>query len=215
MRYYPVFLNLKGKSCVVVGGGRVAERKIRQLLKSGAAVTVISPSLTGSLLRLKREGRIRHIERKYRRTDAENAFLVIAATSDRAVNESVYGDGVALVNAVDMPEYCTFILPSILSRGALTLAISTSGTSPALARSLRKEIDTQLPRNLAKYLAYLGKARKRVFRALPGNSAAEVRKRSLLLKRLGSKKVLEILRAEGFNAVKAECDKLLQRTLRS
>lgn len=215
MRYFPIFLNLSGKLCVVVGGGRVAERKIRQLLRADATVMVISPTLTSNLSQLKQHGRIRHIARKYRKADVTNAFLVIAATSDRAVSKSVYDDGVALLNAVDMPEYCTFILPSIISRGALTLAISTSGTSPALARNLRKEIDSYLPRNLPQYLTYLLKAREKVFRALPGSSAAEIRRRSALLKRLGSREILQMLRAEGFGAVKTKCDALLRRALSS
>ncbi|MBI5025363.1 MAG: bifunctional precorrin-2 dehydrogenase/sirohydrochlorin ferrochelatase, partial [Nitrospirae bacterium] len=129
MSYYPVFLNLEGKKVVVVGGGPVAARKVNALLKSGASVTVISQSVTKSLETLKQKGMIKHINRTYKKNDLKAAFLVIAATSSWEENIKIARDAKSLINVVDMPSQGNFIVPSTISRGPLTIAISTSGTS--------------------------------------------------------------------------------------
>ncbi len=123
--YYPAFLNLEDKKTVVVGGGKVAERKILGLLNAQAEVTVVSPVITKRLEQEEQKGRIRHICRKYRKGDLKNAFLVIAATDSEDINEKVSRDAPCLVNVVDTPKFCNFIVPSILQRGPLTIAIST------------------------------------------------------------------------------------------
>ena len=141
MNYYPAFLNLQEKKAVVVGGGKVAERKVLTLLKAGADVTVVSPLLTSRLRKLKEAKRIRHISRTYRFGDLKDSFLVIAATDSPAVNTKVAEGAPALLNVVDVPFECNFIAPSIVKRGPLVFAISTSGTSPAFAKAVRKEIE--------------------------------------------------------------------------
>ncbi len=195
MRYYPVFLNLEGKSCIVIGGGEVAERKVLALLDAGAAVTVISPELTERLAGLKREGRIAHTQRRYQEGDLTGAFIVIAATSDMDVNRKVSGDaGNIPVNVVDVPALCTFIVPSVVRRGELAMAVSTSGASPALSRSIRKELEDLYPEETGVLLQHLARTRKTLM-----GSDVPIEKRAAILKRLGSREVLKILREKGLD----------------
>lgn len=159
LSYYPVFLNLKNKGCVVVGGGKVAERKVLSLLKSGAEVTVISPELTKRLKKESLSGRIKHIPRRYKKGDLKNAFLVIAATDSNEINEKVSEDAPHLINVVDVPSLCNFIVPSMVKRGPLTIAISTSGVSPSMAKTIRKELEKLYGPEFARYLNSLKKIR--------------------------------------------------------
>ena len=143
MRYYPVFLDLAGKSVVVIGGGNIAHQKMENLIKGGAEVTVVSPELNEPMAALKAEGRFRHIEREYEPGDLEGYTLAFVATDDREVNSTVADEGKARgvwVNAVDDPPYCDFIMPGIVQRGDLVIAVSTSGRSPAMARKMREEL---------------------------------------------------------------------------
>jgi siroheme synthase-like protein len=145
MSYYPIFLALEGRSCLVIGGGAVAERKVTGLLAAGATVTVVSPTLTASLETLVRDGRIRHIARAYRPDDLDGHRLAFVATDDGAVNAAVAEDGAAAgvwVNAADDPDHCDFILPSVLRRGRLQVAVATGGASPALSRAVRDQLET-------------------------------------------------------------------------
>ncbi|NOZ25181.1 MAG: bifunctional precorrin-2 dehydrogenase/sirohydrochlorin ferrochelatase [Nitrospirae bacterium] len=193
MRYYPVFLDLRGRRCIVIGGGDVAERKVLALLDAGAEVTVISPELTAGLDGLKRAGRIEHAERRYQDGDLEGAFIVIAATSDMEVNRKVSRDaGNIPVNVVDVPDLCTFIVPSVVRRGDLTIAVSTSGASPALSRSIREEMEGLYTEDFSILVRHLARIRK----ALTGTDMPPER-RTHVLKRLGSREVLRILRTEG------------------
>jgi siroheme synthase-like protein len=162
MAYYPVFLELKGRPCLVVGGGQVAARKVEGLLAAGARVTVVSPSLDPDLAKLTAERRIRHVERPYQRMDMKGYALVIAATDDGAANERVAGEarqsGIP-VNVVDEPALCDFILPSVVRRGDVVLAISTGGLSPALARWLREELETYLSEDFERLAQLLAEVR--------------------------------------------------------
>jgi len=142
--YLPISLKVAGRPCVVIGGGRVAERKIRSFLECGASITVISPSLTQSLAGLIAEGRIKHLARKYRLGDLAGAFLVIVATDDRMANraavEEAKDSGVLVSDSTD-GEAGDFIFPATLRRGDLTISVSTSGTSPLVAKRIRDEIE--------------------------------------------------------------------------
>jgi siroheme synthase-like protein len=156
MRYYPIFLNVRGRQALVVGGGKVAERKVRKLLRAGANVRVISPDLTAGLSRLAARGRITVTNRRYRQGDIAAGtqgspwrapFLVFAATNDAAIQRVVEADVAAagaLVNRADSAEDSDFIVPASLIRGELHVAISTSGTNPALARRLRLRLSAEL-----------------------------------------------------------------------
>jgi precorrin-2 dehydrogenase/sirohydrochlorin ferrochelatase len=142
-----VFLSLSGRPCLVVGGGNVAEGKVRGLLAAEASVTVVSPVLKPDLEGLVGEGRINWTSRAYEKRDIEGMTLVMIATDDGSVNSRVAEDcrrrGI-WVNAADDPRHCDFILPSVIRKGRVTLAASTSGGSPALARRLREELETFL-----------------------------------------------------------------------
>ncbi|MFC1910186.1 bifunctional precorrin-2 dehydrogenase/sirohydrochlorin ferrochelatase [Chloroflexota bacterium] len=145
--FYPLFLIVKGKRCVVVGGGEVALRKARVLLKHGADVEVVSPELRPEMLKMASAGMIKASKREFQPADLENAVIVIAATDKLAVNKRVAVEAQrrrVLVNVVDNPKLCDFIVPSIIYRGDLTIAISTGGKSPALSRAIREKLEKLL-----------------------------------------------------------------------
>jgi siroheme synthase-like protein len=142
--YFPVFLNIQRKKCVVVGGGQVAFRKVRMLLDCGANVTVISPVLHPDLTELANRKSIQVIRRSFKLGDLKGAFIVIAATDTKETNRKVAqeaGRVGALVNVVDDPKPSDFIVPSLLRRGDLTITISTGGMSPALAKKIRTRLE--------------------------------------------------------------------------
>jgi precorrin-2 dehydrogenase/sirohydrochlorin ferrochelatase len=144
MSFYPICLDLEGRPCVVVGGGRVAERKVLGLLSCSAQVSVVSPELTENLLHLYDEGAIQWVTRKYRQGDLKQAFLVIAATGDEETQQQIYEEAAAhkiLLNVADVPQRCNFILPATVRQGDLIISVSTTGKSPALARKLRIELE--------------------------------------------------------------------------
>jgi precorrin-2 dehydrogenase/sirohydrochlorin ferrochelatase len=141
--YYPVYLNLKGRPCVIIGGGRVAEGKISRLREAGARITVISPQVTEEIRAAAQQGQLQWCDREYQEGDLQNAFLAVAATNVRSVNRQIFQEAErqnVLLNVVDDAPLCTFIAPSIVERGPVTLAISTAGASPALARKLRESL---------------------------------------------------------------------------
>ncbi len=196
--YYPAFLDLRGKQCIVVGGGKVAERKVAALLRSGAIVTVISPFVTGVLADYSESKRIKHVRRKYRKGDLEDAFIVIAATSDGRVNREVSVDAPCLLNVVDAPELSNFIVPSVIKRGPLALAVSTAGSSPALAKSIRKELELLYSEEFGLFVDFLGKQREK---ALTDIADDGIRKR--LMKQIAAPELLGTLRKEGFKATRS------------
>jgi precorrin-2 dehydrogenase/sirohydrochlorin ferrochelatase len=167
MAYYPIFIKLDGKTALVVGGGRVAQRKIETLLEYGASVHIISKELTDKLKQLVESGDIRHMGEKFENKHLDGAFLVIAATDNEKLNheisETAQKKGL-LINTVDQPTDCNFIVPSIVKRGDLILAISTSGKSPALAKKLRKKMDGQFGSEYEAYLILMGCLRKEVLK---------------------------------------------------
>jgi precorrin-2 dehydrogenase/sirohydrochlorin ferrochelatase len=165
MKYYPVFLDVQGRRCLVVGGGGVAQRKVRGLVEAGAQVTVISPELTSSLRRLVNKKRIRHLARRYRKGDLRGYFLVYGATDDPSTQNSIAArikSSAVLLNIVDRPGLCNFIAPAIVKRGDLILAISTGGASPALAKKLREELEQSFGPEYARALRFLQSLRKKL-----------------------------------------------------
>ena len=148
MEFLPIFQVVKGKPCVVVGGGTTAERKVGSLLRSGAAVTVVSPKLTNGLARRAGSGEIRYLARRFEPADILGARLVIAATDDRVVNRRIAElatEEEILVNVADDPDACTFLLPSVIDRDPVVVAISTGKASPVLARLLRTRLESLIP----------------------------------------------------------------------
>jgi precorrin-2 dehydrogenase/sirohydrochlorin ferrochelatase len=210
VNYYPAFLNISGKNVVVVGGGTIAERKVLTLIRAGAVVTVISPTLTKRLFREKEKNTIRHISRTYRKGDLSGSFLAIAATDIPSVNSKVAREATALVNVVDVPKECTFIAPSVVRRGPLTIAISTGGASPAFSKTIRKELEKTISPDVGEYLSFMGEMRKK---ALAG--IRDPKKRERFLKDLASEKVLHLLRAKGLAHMKQSAEERLHRLMAS
>lgn len=204
--YYPIFLNLSGKKAVVIGGGKVAERKIPPLIKARAQVTVISPKITRKIEQMKGHGKLNHVPRSYRRGDLREAFLVIAATASPSVNERVSRDARCLVNVVDTPHLCNFIVPSTMVRGPLNIAISTGGISPAFARSIRKELEKKYGCEFARYLRSLKKMRQDAIKMVHDR-----RKRTAFLKRIASGAAIRKVRKQGSNEMKRIAAGLLEK----
>lgn len=148
MKHYPIFLNLQDRPCIVIGGGSVANRKVDSLLSSAARVTVISPTLIPDLTQKVQDQQITLIEREFETNDLDNAFLIIAATNDAEVNTQIGNlahQNNTLVNVADNPQLSSFIVPSVLDRSPVTIAVSTGGASPVLARQLRMKLETMIP----------------------------------------------------------------------
>lgn len=179
--YYPLFLKVSGKKCVVVGGGEVAERKAQVLAEDGASLFIVSPHLTPVLEEMVKAGQARTISRNYRPGDLEGALLAIAATDKPEVNAQVSEEarrlGV-LVNVVDDPEHSDFILPSFLRRGALTIAVSTGGESPALAKKIREHLERDFPPEYASLVSLVSQLRQELRNQ--GKATTEVNWQELL-----------------------------------
>jgi precorrin-2 dehydrogenase / sirohydrochlorin ferrochelatase len=162
LKYYPVFLDIRDKKCVIVGGGEVAARKAERLLDCGAKVFVISPNLSSELAALKDKFLISHIATEYTGDLIHGAALIIGATDDEKTNAAISLDarrqGIP-VNIVDDPQKCDFILPSLVQRGDLAIAIGTGGKSPALARHLRKELEAKYGKEYEMFLNIMGNLR--------------------------------------------------------
>lgn len=180
--YYPVNVKVGGERCLVVGGGAVAWRKARALLQAGARLLVVSPVFDPRLVRMK----IERARRPFAARDVEGMRLVISATDDARVNRAVHracARRAIPVNVVDQPDLCTFIVPSIIRRGPVTLAISTGGASPALSKALRKQLEALYPGTFGKLAMKIGAARKRIMQLLPSSPA-----RTRILKSLAARR---------------------------
>lgn len=159
MKYFPVFLKITARKCLVVGGGAVGTRKALSLVACGAIVTVVSPEATDTLKALAREGDITLKTRPYRPSDMDGMFLVFGATNTEALNRQINQDAEqlnTLCNIADRPEVCNFILPATVKRDDLVIAISTSGKSPAFAKQLRKQLEQQFGQEYATFLKLMG-----------------------------------------------------------
>ncbi len=165
MRYYPISLDIQNRNCLVVGGGSVGTRKVMMLLECGAMVSVVSIEATEKLQELSVNGQIRLERRPFKTSDLHAKFLVMGATDNSEINRHIYAEarrlGV-LCNIADQPEACDFILPAIVNRGDLTIAISTSGKSPAFAKKLRKDLEKEFGTEYADFLKLMGEIRKKL-----------------------------------------------------
>lgn len=185
MSLYPVFLKLEGRKVLIVGGGSVAEQKIEGVLRSATDVTVIAPEVTDRIRSWLDQGRLRYLGGEYRTGMAQGYFLVIAATDSEAVNRAVYEEARewgALANVVDDPSYCNFYAPAVVSRGDFQIAISTGGSSPALAQQVRRELEEKYGIEYGPWTAWLGRARAALRQALP---RSESRKQLIRMLALG------------------------------
>ncbi len=193
MSYYPLFLDLNDRPCVVIGGGRIAADKTHALLEARARVTVVAQDLIGALADLAAVGRIKHAARLYQTGDLAGSVLAISATDDSAVNRLVWEEGRrsgVLVNVVDDVPLCDFIAPSVIRQGDLTVAISTSGKAPALAVRIRESLEEKFGREYARFLELAGAIRQSLAEKNPDFNA-----RRTLWYRLVDSDVLDLLRA--------------------
>jgi precorrin-2 dehydrogenase / sirohydrochlorin ferrochelatase len=176
---FPMFVKLDGRRCLVIGAGSVGEAKIESLLATAATVRVVAPKATPKVREWAREGRIEWQAHEYVPADLAGVFLVIAATSSRALHDEIYAEAKSrgvLCNTVDEPERCDFYFPAVVRRGDLQIAISTGGLSPALAQRLRKELEEQFGPEWEAWVAQLGRTREELM-SLP--MPPEQRKRLL------------------------------------
>jgi len=189
MPLFPISLKLRGRLCVVVGGGVIAESKIQSLLAAEAHVVVVAPEVTETVVAWARAGQIEWQVKAFATDDLCGAFLVVAGTSSPQVNHEVFqqceAEGI-LCNVVDDPEYCHFYYPAVVRRGALQIAISTAGQSPALAQRLRKELEAQFGPEYEQWLEWLGAVRK--FLRSEGKDPEETKQ---LLHQLASEEMFE------------------------
>ncbi len=186
--YFPVFLRVRGAKALVVGGGSVALRKCRDLLAAGAVVSAVAPSFCRALRRI---SSVQLSERRFRASDLRGAALVVAATGSAEVNERVAAEarrrGIP-VNVVDRPELSTFIVPAVLRRGPIVVAVSTGGASPALARNLRDRISETISSGFGRHAAFLSRVRPLVLKKI-----SDARHRRRILERLAEDDVREMI----------------------
>ncbi len=165
MPYFPMFVNLEGKRVVVVGGGKVASRKVEKLLPFEPRIRVIAPKITHYIHSLAKEGKIELLKRRVRLKDLKDAFMVIVAVNDLRLQKKIYGFCVKMgihCNAVDSPDFCTFLFPALVVRGNLVIGVSTSGKAPALSAGIREFIENRLPEGVEELLSELENLRRTV-----------------------------------------------------
>ncbi|OEF98764.1 precorrin-2 dehydrogenase/sirohydrochlorin ferrochelatase family protein [Desulfuribacillus alkaliarsenatis] len=200
-RFYPIFLRIKDKLCVVVGGGNVAERKVMTLLEDGAKVKVISPDITKTLSALAEAGEVEWKPRYYEVGDLLGAFLVYAATNSQEVNQQVYTDAQKhsiLVNTIDNQELCDFIVPSRIDKGKLQICISTSGASPALAKQIREELEEHFCDEYQMFLDWMQQLREWLLKNEPDEQT-----RRQIFKQAVQSPILELLREQRIEEARA------------
>jgi len=211
MSYYPVFLELEGKSALVVGGGAVAQRKVETLLEYGASIRIVSKELTPKLKKLVEIGRVRRMGNEFCNNNLEGASLVFAATDDKQLNHKISESALKrglLINAVDQPADCNFIVPAIVRRGDLSIAISTSGNSPALAKSIKKQLNSQFGKEYETFLILLGHLREEILSA--GFPQEE---NSRIFHDVIESGILEAIAEENWEKVKNTLKKILPETV--
>jgi len=165
MKYYPINLDVRDRNCLVIGGGRVGRRKVATLMECGARITVVSLDANDAICALAKENRVVLKKRGYVESDLEGIFLVMGATDDEDLNRRIHADASRrniLCNIADRPEICDFILPAIVKRGDLSIAISTSGKSPAFAKHLKDQMEADIGDEYAIFLELMGAIRTKL-----------------------------------------------------
>ena len=205
-----MMVDLTGRRCLVVGGGAVAERKVLLLAECGAAVEVVSPKLTARLMSLASSRRIRVLRRLVRPSDLAGAFLVVVATDDPQVNREVAArvkQAGGLVNVVDDPAACSFLVPAVVRRGDLTIAISTGGGSPALAKRLRQHLEQTIGPEYEAFVAAL-----RLLRERTRQTVANPKDRQAIYRRAMESDLFETAAGGDPTAVSARIEELVTLT---
>jgi precorrin-2 dehydrogenase / sirohydrochlorin ferrochelatase len=201
MRYYPIYLDLKGRDVLVVGGGAIAEGKAMQLVEAGARVTVVSPELTDALRAAADSGKITHLCGSFAEGDLNGAFMVISATDDRRVNEKVAKDAKErglLCNVVDQPDLCDFITPALVTRGALQISVSTGGGSPTLTQRVKREVAALIGEEYGVLLELATE-----MRAEAKDRVADFERRKEVLRAFVESDALDLIRADRLDEARA------------
>ena len=194
MAYYPIMVEVEDREVVVVGGGEVAARKVQGLVEAGARVRVVAPEVCERIARAVHQGAVEWVAKRFEPSDLAGAVLAVSAADSEEVNRAVAvaaRDRGVLVNVVDRPQLCSFIVPSVLRRGRLVLAVSTSGASPAVAARLRRQLEEFIGPHWEEYLELLARVRGWVLKNVPAGS-----RREQLLKALADP-ALEAMVAQG------------------
>ncbi|WLE96674.1 MAG: bifunctional precorrin-2 dehydrogenase/sirohydrochlorin ferrochelatase [Candidatus Electrothrix communis] len=205
---YPVSLNIEGKLCAVVGGGNVAERKVLSLLNAHASVRIISPQLTELLSDLTANGSVEWQSRGYQRGDLDGALLVFAATDNRDVQDAVVRDAQkagVLVNVADAPDLCDFQVPAVVRRESLNIAVSTNGTSPALAAKLRQELEDRYGYEYAVLLRLMSRLRERIC----NDSSSDGTDRKIVFQNILHEDIIDWIRGEQWERLSQHLDTVL------
>ncbi len=209
MKFYPIFLNLLGRECAVVGGGEVGTRKVEGLLKAGAKIRVISPEATEPIRKWKRQKKLHYLKRRYRKGDLKGFFLAYAATGipqlDVEIAEEARSEGV-LLNVIDRPPLSDFITPALLERGDLTIAISTGGKSPGFARKVKEELERLVGPEYEKVLELVASVRDYLLRQTLGE-----KERRQLLQKLIESPLIDLMRQRDVAGLEAVLRQVLGR----
>ena len=207
-KYYPILLNIQDKKCLVVGGGNVAWRKVCSLKEAGSRVTVVSPEFCPEM---EKESGIERIQQKYDERFLNGVLVVVASTDDEEVNKKVYYDAVKmgiLVNVVDRPEFCSFIVPATISRGDLSISISTGGASPALARNIRESLEKQFGDEYGEFAKLLSETRRKILSEISNESI-----RRDILQRIAGLDMLEIIKQKGIAEAKKKILRIISEKI--
>lgn len=197
---YPIFLRLDKQKCLVIGGGKVAERKVKSLLQAGANVVVVSPQLTPGLTHFKEQGKIKHIAREYQPQDLSEAFVAICATDNKELNGQVADQcrkRNILVNVVNDPPKSNFFVPATMQRGSLSIAISTNGKSPLLAAHIREQLEQTYGPEYADFLELLGQVRQDVLHNVPDSH-----RRKRIMEKIIQSDIIKLLREKRYDKIK-------------
>jgi precorrin-2 dehydrogenase/sirohydrochlorin ferrochelatase len=207
-RYYPVMLDICGKACLVVGAGRVAERKVASLLEAGAAVRVVSMDVSPKLEDMARRGEIELAKREYQSDDSKGCPIVFAATNRPEINEQVFREAAAdgaWVNVADRPDLSSFIVPSVIRRGKLILSVSTGGASPSVSKRIADELETSYGAEYEIYLEFLSDMRLKV-----QSRVKDIEIRQQMFKRMLDWDLLSKIRDGTFEGWKQKLDQAME-----
>lgn len=207
-KYYPMMLNIENKECLIIGGGEIAYRKILELIEYGASIKLVSPSINAAIKVLVDNRSINYIQDIYDKSYVENAYIVVASTNDSRVNNQIFIDcseRKILVNVVDDPKNCSFIVPSKVKRGDLTIAISTNGKSPTLSRTIREELEKKYDEHYEVFLNILGDVREEVMLTVKNYS-----KKKEIFNAIMKEDYLTKLKLFGEDIVRKEIDEYLK-----
>lgn len=206
-RLFPVFINLEGKNCLIIGGGKVAERKVANLFEYNARIKLVSPEVTDNLKRWGEKGLIALYLRKFAKEDLDDIFMVFAATNDSHLNQEVAilcREKGILLNAVDDPPNCDFYVPSVVRRNSLVIAISTEGKSPLFAKKLRQKIEGVIPEEYGWFVDLLGEIREKV-----KIEVDDIKKREEIFNLLVNDEIFALLNMGEYEKVREKVEKCI------